>query len=110
MTVDTQPVESRADRRYRASLPLNYFPFTSKSVSAVAAEATNCSRRGMCFQSDFPLLEGQYICVRRTPAGGGDVVSDREATVKSVSLAEVRWCRGTVVDGRVRYSVGVRYL
>ena len=110
MTVDTQPAESRSDRRYRARLHLSYFPFTSESVPAVAAEAVNCSRRGICLQSDFPLLEGQYICVRRTPRGEDEAAGEREAFVKSVSLAEVRWCHGTVLDGRVRYSVGVRYL
>jgi hypothetical protein len=110
MTETPQGIDNRSDRRFRTEAPLHFFHFTSDSAPSLPADALNCSKDGMCFRSNYPLLTGQYICVRREPAAGRDRIVDNQAFIRSVSLAEVRWCRGTVQEGQVCYDIGVRYL
>jgi hypothetical protein len=105
-----QQSDNRSERRFRTMTPLHFFHFTSDSAPSLPADAVNCSQDGMCFRSNYPLLAGQYICVRREPASGRDRIVDNRACIRSVSLAQVRWCRASVQDGQVRYDTGVRYL
>jgi hypothetical protein len=110
MTETIQQSDNRSNRRFRTDTPLHFYHFTSDSAPSLPADAVNCSADGMCFRSSYPLLTGQYICVRREPSSGRDRIADVQTCIRSVSLAEVRWCRGTVQDGQVRYDIGVRYL
>jgi hypothetical protein len=110
MTETTEQIDNRSDRRFRTNTALHFFHFTSDSAPSLRVDAMNCSRDGMCFRSDFPLLIGQYICLRREPVSESNRITGHQAFVRSVSLAEVRWCRGTVYDGQVCYDIGVSYL
>lgn len=106
-------MENRTDRRYPVTVSISYFPFSSQKQPTFTANVINYSRRGLCFQSPYPLNPGQSICVRTEPSSDYFIPSnDEEARLKSFAVAEVRWCREDEYAGAMAtgYNIGVRYL
>lgn len=111
MKVGAQDIDQRSDQRRAANAPLSYFLFNSGRAPSIDATAVNCSRQGVCLNSARPLNPGQYICMHAKPSGVELGRGRREVGLKSVSLAEVRWCRENDPAGKSRgYTIGLKYL
>lgn len=65
----------------------------------------NCGVKGMYFESDFPFKPGAYIYIRMQSGSLGVCEGFR-----TLSLAEVKWCRAGDDPEQVRYKIGVEYL
>lgn len=111
MAAKLEPIDNRMDRRYASTFQLKYSFFSSTQGSLFEATAFNCSDGGLCFQSAFPLKQWQYICVRSGPVDSELSPTTREAVpVKSLALAQVRWCRSDPDTAMPRYTIGIKYI
>jgi hypothetical protein len=100
------PVERREARRSAASASIVYAPFSTKYYHEQTSELSNHSSGGMCFETSAPLRPGANLFIRTAqkashPADGG--------TLRTTTLAQVRWCRKEKDLLGNRYSVGVRF-
>ena len=102
--------EKRACARcdYEAPVTCAYF----NSDEFYRARTTNHSRDGLYFESDFPLKQGASIYIRvdnylpedfRTKicSCGG---------VRSLAIAEVKWCEELQGAYNLYYGVGLKYI
>lgn len=101
-------IEQRIDARYSIKAAITYFPFSSQRSFHCSATALNCSRIGLYFETAYPLKIGQYICIRMQQIFEGSAVVET-GHVKTLTLAQVRWCE--VLDGHFepRFGIGVKY-
>ena len=100
-------VEKRACERndYAADIAFSYF----NKIHSYNAETLNLGRGGMCFKSNLWLQPGVTVCIRlkKTHPNGTD--SGHCEGLRSIALAEVKWC-SELPDARVLpYGVGVKY-
>lgn len=106
---DTDPrSDQRVDPRFPIKAAITFFPFSSRGSYHYSATALNCSRFGLYFESPLPLKIGQYICIRMQQVFE-DRTSGQARHLKTLTLAQVRWCE--TLGGKIepRYAVGVRY-
>lgn len=103
-------IEKRACRRnnYIASITCTYF----NSDRFYSAKTTNHSKEGLHFESNFPLKPGASVYIRvedlSLDASGSTKVSNYSG-LRSLSLAEVRWCKETPDPAGNYYKVGLKY-
>jgi hypothetical protein len=103
--------EKRSAQRYGTSVQMCYRLFSSEKLPFHEGIANNCSSDGLCFQSQHAMVPGQYIHVRTGDVDSGATpYARRPAVLKSVCLAEVRWCRRDGPEAEGSFSVGVKYL
>lgn len=99
--------EKRHDERRQHVAPISFSYFNKEPF--FDAQTFNCGWGGMCFKSNFFLKAGTIVCIRSknsNPNGFGIGVAEG---LRSMTLAEVKWCR-EIHDGDVpAYGVGVRY-
>jgi hypothetical protein len=99
--------EKRHAERRRHVAPISFSYFNKEPC--FDAQTFNCSSGGMCFKSKFFLKPGTIVCIRSknsNPNGFGNGVVEE---LRSMTLAEVKWCR-EIHDGDVSaYGVGVNY-
>ena len=101
----TAASDKRRDDRLAIQAVISYFPFSSQQTFQSDATALNAGQNGLYFESPYPLKKGQYICIRTR-----EVVSDAISTnIRTLTLAQVRWCTETEGSSRFRYGVGVQY-
>jgi len=75
------------------------------------AKSTNHSKEGINFFSDFPLRPGSSIHVRidsNAPEGRLIDICDCRR-VRTIGLAEVKWCRKISDEYGAFYSIGLKY-
>ena len=70
----------------------------------------NCSEGGLLFTTDRPFHIGSTIFIRLS--GSETVLSSRPGMKgpRTVSMAEVRWCREEDLGHNIRYRMGAKYL
>lgn len=97
--------DKRSDPRAAIQAVVTFFPFSSQQTFHCDATALNAGQNGLYFESPFPLKEGQYICIRTR-----EVLPDADsAKIRTLTLAQVRWCAETGRSQGFRYGVGVKY-
>jgi hypothetical protein len=74
------------------------------------AQAMNLGSGGMCFNSSLFLQPGATVIIRlkkilRNPSGNGSCEG-----LRSVTLAEVKWCSEVPGNEVSYYAAGVKYL
>lgn len=99
--------EKRASERHRyaADIAFSYF----NKEHSYEAETLNLGTGGMCFKSNLCLQPGANIYIRLKkvhPNGSGTGFCEG---LRSVTLAEVKWCHEESVVGTFSYGVGVKY-
>jgi len=102
-------IERRANERcsHQASVTYAYF----NTDRFYHAEATNHSKNGINFVSDFPLKAGSSIYVRinnYTPDGFKSSCCDCRGR-RQLGLAEVKWCKEIPGAYGVFYKTGLKY-
>ena len=104
-------METKAEKRaclrhrYAADIAFSYF----NKEHSYEAETLNLGMGGMCFKSNLYLHPGATIYIRLKkvhPNGSGTSFCEG---LRSVTLAEVKWCHEASVIGTFSYGVGVKY-
>ena len=100
-------IEKRAceRRNHTSRIAFSYF----NQESSFDTQTLNHCLHGMCFKSNFPIQPDATLCIRVkkfNPNGSRNSVSDG---LRSVTLAEVRWCDEVLDPGAFSYEVGVKY-
>ena len=102
-------IEKRAFRRnsYVASITCTHF----NSDRFYSARTTNHSKEGLQLDANFPLKPGASIYIKVEDLlryVSGSKTSDF-SDLRSLSLAQVRWCREIRDPGGTYYKVGLKY-
>ena len=73
------------------------------------AQSLNYSKDGIYFELDFPLKPGADVLIRRNSVAQPDAGPAPQEGFRSVSVANVKWCREIAELNRIRYGVGAKY-
>jgi hypothetical protein len=96
--------DMRYNRRAGIEAAISYCHFGSAPAGDCDATVLNWNDSGLCFKSPRPLNPGQCIYIRTTQAG------EKGAGMRSVSLAQVRWCDEKRNPHKLEYLIGASYL
>jgi hypothetical protein len=96
--------DMRYHQRAGVKAAISYCHFSSAPAGNHDGKVLNWSDCGLCFKSPRPLNPGQCIYIRTTEAG------EPVAGLRSVSLAQVRWCDENQDPCKVEYIIGASYL
>jgi hypothetical protein len=99
--------EKRVNERRSFAAPIVFSYFNKKEC--FEAQTLNHCDKGLCFKSDVCLKPGAtvYIKVKKFPSNGS--CNGHCAALRSVTLAEIKWCR-EIPDPMVHtYEIGVKY-
>lgn len=99
--------EKRACQRHCHVADITFSYFNSEHV--YKAEALNFGSDGMCFKSILFLQPGATVCIRLKSVRDDPVGACACEGLRSVTLAEVKWCREVPGDENSSYGVGVKY-
>lgn len=99
--------EKRACERYRyaADIAFSYF----NEEHSYTAESLNFCTGGMCFKTNLFLKPGATVFIRLMKKHSNGCSTDCYDGVRSVTLAEVRWCDERPEAIAMPYGVGVKY-
>jgi hypothetical protein len=99
--------EKRSNERRRHIIPIEYTYFNKKHY--FESVTFNNSPEGMNFRSDLFLQPGSIILIRiKKFHPNGPCRGDCKG-LRSLTLAEVRWCQEIVDSNKSYYDVGVKY-
>ena len=71
--------------------------------------AIDCSEEGLRFQSDFELKPGSSVLIRMESVRMNLPATAGKIAVRSVALAEVKWCRILQDLPEAVYTTGVKF-
>lgn len=99
--------EKRACERhsYTASIAFSYF----NKEHCFEAQTLNHSAGGMCFKSNFFLQPGATVYIRVKKFHPNNSCTGLCHGLRSVTLAEVKWCDEELDTDVFSYGVGVKY-
>ena len=100
-------IEKRENNRQAATASIVFSYFNKNYL--YGAEALNYCSSGMCFKSNLVLQPGASIYIRvkkYSPNGSGP---NGSRGLRSVSLAEVKWCKEISAGDAPYYGIGVKY-
>jgi hypothetical protein len=100
-------IEKRAcERRNHASrIAFSYF----NQESSFDTQTLNHCQCGMSFKSSFPLQPGATLCIRVKKFNPNVFCTDLSEGLRSVTLAEVKWCSEVPGENSSQYVIGVKY-
>ena len=104
MKADT---EKRANERhsYAADVAFSYF----NKEHSYSAQTMNLGTGGMCLKSSFSLQPGATVYIRLKKIHPNDSGTGSCEGLRSVTLAEVKWCSEVPGDEVFQYAAGVKY-
>ena len=107
--MQTAPVfEQRAFQRTAVDTPVLLSLFQSGGgYSSLQATACDQSPSGICISSTEQLIRGMVVFIRALNCG---LKADTSALLRSVTVADVRWCRAVQQTDERRFMLGIRYL
>ena len=99
--------EKRAFERhgYDAEIAFSYF----NKKHSYNAEILNFGLGGMCFKSNLALQPGATICIRFIKNHPDGSSSGYCEGLRSVALAEIKWCNELPGSEASYYGVGAKY-
>jgi len=100
-------LEKRNSERYgdKSSVTVAYF----NKDTYHSARSLNYSKDGIYFELDFPLKPGADVVIRRNRITHPDAGSADHEGFRSVSVANVRWCKELADFDKISYGVGAKY-
>lgn len=96
--------DMRFHQRAGVKADISYCHFSSTPAGDCSGTVLNWSDCGLCFKAPQPLHPGQCIYIRTTQPG------ETGAGLRSVSLAQVRWCDENQDPSKIEYIIGASYL
>ena len=104
-------MENRAEKRHAETIPIIFSPFSTQNWCSNCAEAENFSTSGMFFISNRRLTRGTTIHIRTERSALHERDRDTDAgELRTVTLAQVQWCKPVAENSPCCFGVGVRYL
>ena len=100
-------VEKRAceRRNHTSRIAFSYF----NQESSFDTQTLNHGLCGMCFKSSFPLQLGATLCIRVKKFNPNVSCTGLSEGLRSVTLAEVKWCSEAPGEKNSQYVIGVKY-
>lgn len=100
--------EKRIDERHRVRAAVVYSHFNTHQ--RYHAKALNFSHGGLYLEVPNFLKPGASLQIRVADFRSSPSARPDRPDLRSVALAEVKWCREIEGEGRTHYGVGLRYL
>jgi hypothetical protein len=94
-----------ARRNHTVPIALSYF----NKKDCFDTQTFNHCADGMCLKSDFPLQPGATVYIRVQNFHPNGSCTGACAGLRSVTLAEVKWCNEVPGADTFSYEVGVKY-
>ena len=106
--------EKRTDRRHECEAKFKWTQFNRESFNYgqeifYHARVLNFSRGGLYFETEYPLQPGITILFRIEVSRGEASNLEDCACLRTISLADVKWCRDLVKNGESYFGIGARY-
>jgi hypothetical protein len=101
--------DKRAHSRHTFTAADIVFSHFNKERSYIA-QTMNFGRGGMCFKSNLFLQPGQTVFIRLKKIHPNCSCAGFGEGLRSVSLAEVKWCQKECDTDDTNYGVGVKYV
>ena len=104
-------MENRSEKRHVDNASIVFSPFSIQNWRTDGAEVGNFSRSGMFFLSNRALPKGATIYIR-TVHNRPSIRScnDDCGQLRSITLAQVKWCKRVAENSAFRFGSGVTYL
>jgi hypothetical protein len=109
-----EATDKRTDKRHECNAKIKWTQFNGISFNYrqeifYRARVLNFSRSGLYFETKYPLKPGATILFRIEISGyGASNLEDCEC-LRSISLADVKWCGDLVENGESYFGIGARY-
>ena len=103
LVTDTRRMEKRYD--CEAKIKWSYF----NKDRFFDAKILNCSQNGTYFETPHEIKPGVTILIRVENLISKNMRSDEHLCLRTVSLADVKWCRDSSKDGNSYFGVGTRH-
>ena len=104
--MDPLPERRESDRHHdKSSVTVAFF----NTENYHSARCLNFSREGICFELDFPLKPGTIVFIRRDKTARSDMDADFQEGFRSVSVANVKWCKEITDRCDSGFGVGAKY-
>jgi hypothetical protein len=99
--------EKRAFERqtYEAAIKFSYF---NQKVT-YRATLYNFSEGGFSFYSKIPIKQGTTILIKLEELAPDSTPGQKQLGLKTVSLAEIRWCREIPETRGDQYEIGAKF-
>lgn len=105
--------EKRSGERHRHESPIIVAKFVSESEVSHEGKSHNYSEGGIYFETNSPFTPGTVVHIRREKCSTGKhtLTLNMYDGFRSVTLAEIKWCRKMSYqnDSRYHYCMGARY-
>jgi hypothetical protein len=99
--------EKRASERRSCNALILFSHFNQ--IYSYDAKILNYGDGGMCFQCSQCLKPGATVCIRLKENQTFGSLEDKGNGLRSISIAEVKWCTEMPGDESITYGVGVKY-
>jgi len=103
----TSNIEKRACERRNHTSRIAWSIFNQES--SFDTQTLNHGLCGMCFKSSFPLQPGATLCIRVKKFNPDVSSTGLTEGLRSVTLAEVKWCSEVPGENTSQYVIGVKY-
>jgi hypothetical protein len=102
-----EKLEKRAFGRRTCNALITFSHFNQ--IYSYDAKILNYGDGGMCFQCSHFLKPGATVCIRLKENQPFGSLEDNGNGLRSISLAEVKWCNEVPGAESITYGVGVKY-
>ena len=96
----------RTEERYNCEAKIKWSYFNKSSFSD--AKILNFSRNGIYFETPHEIKPGRTVLIRLETLLSKNMRPDESLSLRTVSLADVKWCNESSIDGVSNFRVGVR--
>ena len=106
--------DKRADKRHDCNAKIRWGQFNRiesnyGQENYYRARALNFSESGLYFEGKYPLKPGITILFRIEVSGCKVSNTAGCECLRTISLAEVKWCRDLVKNGESYFGIGAQY-
>ena len=99
--------ERRAYERLSDITPIVFSYFNKESC--FDAQILNYCAGGICFKSSFCIKPGATLYIRVTKFYPNGCLTNDYGGLRSVTLAEVKWCNEVLDANKPFYGIGAKY-
>ena len=104
-------MENRSEKRQVNSASIIFSPFSTQNWCPDYAKVGNFSSSGMHFMSNRPLQKGATIYIRTENNPPSDKNrNDDSGQLRTITLAQVKWCKPAAENSAFRFGIGVKYI
>jgi hypothetical protein len=98
----------RRAERYRSDARIKWSYFNKDRF--YDAKVSNFSQDGIYFETPHTIKPGTTILIRLETLSSNNMKSAEAVCLRTVSLADVKWCTKSSTDDDNNYGVGARHL